>query len=193
MLAPIAALSQAGGAYIFRPKGSSFPLPGCYGQRPRLSVVRGPIVSEVRMVWADWATAVVRIYSGQGPYAEARDRLPPLRLTPHLQFSDFSAACPACFLQEPLALHACLCLQKCSIVSHYRTPLSSAGRWRGRLAPCRLTTDWGSPSCCGFPRTWRRPESSGRTRTGGRWCFGRETRGVRDTARSSVGAAGMSL
>lgn len=61
---------QAGGAYIFRPNGTALPLPGRFGTRPKLSVVRGPIVSEVRMVWADWASAVVRVYSGQGPHAE---------------------------------------------------------------------------------------------------------------------------
>lgn len=78
-------------------------MPGRYGQRPRISVVRGPIVSEVRLQWADWAAATFRVYSGQGASAEARRRRAPRALRSLLDCA-FSSRCShavPCSLHTP--------------------------------------------------------------------------------------------
>lgn len=71
---------QPGGSYIFRPNGTALSLSSLVGggngsssgnfSLPRVSVVRGLVVSEVHLFWTDWASAAVRIYHGQGPFAE---------------------------------------------------------------------------------------------------------------------------
>lgn len=59
---------QSSGAYIFRPNSSTVFFPGPT-QVPVISVVQGPVVTEVHQTFSDWATHVVRLTKGS-PYVE---------------------------------------------------------------------------------------------------------------------------
>ncbi|GBG77031.1 hypothetical protein CBR_g23357 [Chara braunii] len=56
---------QASGAYIFRPNGSvAFPVGG-QNVSVKTTIVKGPLVTEVRQRFSDWASQVIRIYKGK--------------------------------------------------------------------------------------------------------------------------------
>jgi alpha-mannosidase len=54
---------QKSGAYIFRPNSSELFPPG-QTQAPTLSVVQGPVVTEVYQKYSDWVSHVIRLYKG---------------------------------------------------------------------------------------------------------------------------------
>jgi hypothetical protein len=60
--------NQKSGAYIFRPNSSKVFYPGPKA-KPTLTVVTGPVVTEIYQRFSDWATHVIRLYQGQ-PYIE---------------------------------------------------------------------------------------------------------------------------
>ncbi|XP_006393801.2 probable alpha-mannosidase At5g66150 isoform X1 [Eutrema salsugineum] len=51
--------SQASGAYIFRPNGS---LAYAVSSKPKLQIVRGPLVDEVHQQFSPWVAQVIRVY-----------------------------------------------------------------------------------------------------------------------------------
>jgi hypothetical protein len=55
---------QKSGAYIFRPNSSTLFYPGA-PQTPTVSVVRGPLVTEVYQKFSEWASHVIRLYEGK--------------------------------------------------------------------------------------------------------------------------------
>ncbi len=59
---------QASGAYMFRPNTSTVFYPGPE-TRPTVTVVQGDVVTEVRQVFSDWASHVVRLWK-DSPYVE---------------------------------------------------------------------------------------------------------------------------
>jgi alpha-mannosidase len=67
-LAEKACDNQKSGAYIFRPNSSEVFYPGPKST-PTLTIVEGPVVTEVYQRFSSWATHVIRLYHGQ-PYIE---------------------------------------------------------------------------------------------------------------------------
>jgi alpha-mannosidase len=67
-LAEKACDGQRSGAYIFRPNSSTIFFPGATA-KPTISVVTGPVVTEIYQKFSNWATHVIRLYKGQ-PYIE---------------------------------------------------------------------------------------------------------------------------
>ena len=59
---------QQSGAYMFRPNSSTFFYPGPKGS-VQTEVVEGPIVTEVRQVYSEWVTHVIRLQKNS-PYIE---------------------------------------------------------------------------------------------------------------------------
>jgi hypothetical protein len=59
---------QKSGAYMFRPNSSEVFYPGPKA-KPTISIVTGPVVTEIYQKFSDWATHVIRLYKGQ-PYIE---------------------------------------------------------------------------------------------------------------------------
>ena len=61
---------QKSGAYIFRPNSSTFFYPG-QTQTPTIEIVTKPgdFVTEIRQTFSEWATHVVRLYSGDAELA----------------------------------------------------------------------------------------------------------------------------
>lgn len=59
---------QHSGAYIFRPNSSAVFYPGPR-RKPTIEVVHGPLVTEVRQSFSEWASHVIRLYEGR-PYVE---------------------------------------------------------------------------------------------------------------------------
>jgi len=55
---------QKSGAYMFRPNSSTVFYPGPK-QTPSLTVVEGPLVTEVFQKFSEWATHVIRLYKGR--------------------------------------------------------------------------------------------------------------------------------
>ena len=60
--------SQASGAYIFRPNGTN-PFMVNNGNTATISVVKGPLIQEVRQEFTPWLSQIIRLYSGR-PVAE---------------------------------------------------------------------------------------------------------------------------
>lgn len=53
--------NQKSGAYIFRPNSSQVFYPGAF-RKPSVEVVHGPVVTEVRQMFSEWASHVIRLY-----------------------------------------------------------------------------------------------------------------------------------
>jgi alpha-mannosidase len=58
---------QASGAYMFRPAGESTH--SCSTSKPTVEVFTGPLVSEIKQTFADWATHTIRLTKGS-PFIE---------------------------------------------------------------------------------------------------------------------------
>ncbi|GBG61654.1 hypothetical protein CBR_g23169 [Chara braunii] len=56
---------QASGAYIFRPNGSAALPVGGENASVKTTIVRGPIVTEIRQRFSSWVSQVMRIYRGK--------------------------------------------------------------------------------------------------------------------------------
>jgi len=81
---------QKSGAYIFRPNSSTVFYPGATAV-PQLTVVDGPIVTEVHQVFSEWATGVYRLYKRQ-PYVEVEWTVGPIPMdTPWIKASEAAA------------------------------------------------------------------------------------------------------
>mmetsp|Transcript_897 Transcript_897/g.1222 ORF Transcript_897/g.1222 Transcript_897/m.1222 type:complete len:1115 (-) Transcript_897:41-3385(-) len=78
---------QHSGAYIFRPNSSQLFYPGPQ-QTPKLTVTKGPLVTEIKQVFSDWASHVVRLYAGM-EYVEVEWTAGPIPMeTPWLHEPD---------------------------------------------------------------------------------------------------------
>eukprot|EP01052_Picozoa_sp_SAG31_P048012 SAG31_NODE_9856_length_1220_cov_0.967886_2_plen_318_part_01 len=72
---------QASGAYMFRPAEQFTHRPDNNSQ-PTLSVTTGPLVTEVKQVFADWATHTIRLTKGS-PFIEVEWTAGPIPMTGH--------------------------------------------------------------------------------------------------------------
>ena len=69
--------TQASGAYIFRPNSSNvFPM-NSNNNKATIQVLTGKVVQEVRQVFSDWASQVVRLYKG-GKFVEFEYTIGPI-------------------------------------------------------------------------------------------------------------------
>eukprot|EP01088_Endostelium_zonatum_P015287 TRINITY_DN367_c0_g1_i1.p1 TRINITY_DN367_c0_g1~~TRINITY_DN367_c0_g1_i1.p1 ORF type:complete len:994 (-),score=215.51 TRINITY_DN367_c0_g1_i1:47-2986(-) len=74
--------SQASGAYIFRPNGTH-PWNVSTDNHATISIVHGPVVSEVYQFFSNWAYAVYRLFSGSN-HVEAEYSIGPIPIADHL-------------------------------------------------------------------------------------------------------------
>jgi alpha-mannosidase len=68
--------SQKSGAYIFRPNSSDFWFPGPT-QNPTIEIIEGDVVTEVRQIYSDWVSHVIRLVQGE-PYIEVEWTVGPI-------------------------------------------------------------------------------------------------------------------
>ena len=60
---------QASGAYMFRPAGQSTHSCSANHSKPTVEISAGPLLTEIKQVFADWATHTIRLTKGS-PYIE---------------------------------------------------------------------------------------------------------------------------
>lgn len=73
---------QTSGAYIFRPNSSN-PYFMCKDNKPKVKVVKGPLVQEVRQSFGPVASQVIRLYTGES-HAEVEYTVGPIPVNDHL-------------------------------------------------------------------------------------------------------------
>lgn len=108
---------QKSGAYMFRPNSSTFFYPGP-PSKPTLEVVRGPVVTEVRQSFSDWATHVIRLFPGRS-YVEVEWTAGPIPVDtpwlPPVAFDKKGSPMPNVWGKE--------------VVVRYSSGLKSKGTW----------------------------------------------------------------
>ena len=112
--------NQKSGAYMFRPNSSTLFYPGAVAAHggPTLEVVRGPVVTEVRQVFSEWATHVIRLFPGRS-YIELEWTAGPIPVDtpwlPPVAFDKKGAPLPNVWGKE--------------VVVRYSSGLKSKGTW----------------------------------------------------------------
>jgi hypothetical protein len=71
---------QASGAYMFRP-ATQHTYQCDPAAKPTLTVTQGPLVTEIKQRFADWATHTIRLTKGS-PYIEVEWTAGPIPMTP---------------------------------------------------------------------------------------------------------------